>query len=201
LPDQPEHVGLVCGGSVGNPWQRSVELDLFDLKGTIDEIAAQFGVRFTARPAQLPGLAPGLAAELLRGDQVVGFFGQVGSQDDAYPLFVAELALSALADGEVSFLVEAPSRFPGIAADLTLTHSVATPWAEIDRAIAELAPPDLVSWGHKDRYRGPGVAEGAVNTTISFFYNAGDRSLTQDEVNARQLPLGEELERRFGWRG
>lgn len=200
LPDQPEHAGLVCGGTVGDPWQRAVELDLLDLKGAVDEIAAHFGVRLDARPAQLPGLVPGMTAELLHGGSVVGFFGQVDG-DDPYPLFVAELATSALEEGAISLKVEAPSRLPGIAADLTLTHAVTTPWAEIDRAIAELAPPDLVSWSHKDRYRGPGVAEGTVNTTIAFVYNAGDRSLTQDEVNARQLPLGEELARRFGWRG
>jgi phenylalanyl-tRNA synthetase beta chain len=194
-------VGLVSGGTVGTPWQRTVALDLFDLKGAVDEIAAEFGVHLDAKPARLPGLVPGLAAELLLGDHVVGFFGQVDGADDPYPLYAAELALSALEAGAVSLRVEAPSRFPGVAADLTLTHAVATPWAEIDRAIAELSPPDLVSWGHKDRYRGPGVAEGAVNTTISFVYNAGDRSLTQDEVNARQHPLGEELARRFGWRG
>lgn len=201
LPDQPEHVGLVCGGTVGSPWQRTVELDLFDLKGAVDEIAGHFGARLEARPAQLSGLVPGMSAELLHAGNVVGFFGQVDGEDDPYPLYVAELALAALEGGEISLKVDAPSRFPGIAADLTLTHAVSTPWAEIDRAIAELSPPDLVSWGHKDRYRGPGVAAGAVNTTISFFYNAGDRSLTQDEVNARQHPLGEELARRFGWRG
>jgi phenylalanyl-tRNA synthetase beta subunit len=68
----------------------------------------------------------------------------------------------------------------------------------VDRAIAEATPPDLVSWGLKDRYQGQGVPEGAVNTTISFLYNAGDRSLTLDEVNERQGALAAELKRRFG---
>ncbi len=45
------------------------------------------------------------------------------------------------------------------------------------------------------------MPEGAVNTTITFVYNARDRSLTQDEVNERQAALTAELERRFGWRG
>ena len=88
-----------------------------------------------------------------------------------------------------------------MSADLTLTHALATPWAEIDKAIRELQPPDLVSWDLKVRYRGQGVPEGAVKTTISFFYNARERSLTQEEVNERQLGLNQELERRFGWKG
>ena len=40
-----------------------------------------------------------------------------------------------------------------------------------------------------------------MNTTITFLYNSPERSLTQEEVNERQLALAAELERRFGWKG
>jgi phenylalanyl-tRNA synthetase beta chain len=197
LPDQPEHVGLVCGGTLGNPWEREVELDLFDLEGAVEALADAFGVRLDARPADLPGLLAGNAAELLRDGAVVGRV----AEEEGYPLYAAELATEALAGGEVSLEVDLPSRFPGISADFTLTHPLETPWAEIDRAIAEQAPPELVSWRLKVRYRGPGVPEGAVNTTISFEYNARERSLTQEEVNALQRGLNEKLTARFGWKG
>jgi phenylalanyl-tRNA synthetase beta chain len=200
IPDQPEHVGLVCGGRLGSPWEREIELDLFDLKGALDALAGAFGVRLEARPAELVGVLPGNSAELLRGGKVIGWFGRV-AEEEGYPLYAAELAMPALAGGDVSLQVDLPSRFPGVAADFTFTHSLETPWAEIERAIRELAPPDLVAWQLKDRYRGPGVPEGAVNTTLSFHYNARERSLTQEEVNARQGALNRELERRFGWKG
>jgi phenylalanyl-tRNA synthetase beta chain len=203
LPDQPEHVGLVCGGRTGVPWQREVELDLFDLKGAVEGLAEELGVRLEARPAELTGLLDGNAAELVRpdrGDEVVGFFGRV-EEEEGYPLYVAEIALDGLAGGDQGLAVDLPSRFPGIDADFTLTHALETPWAEIDRGIAGLAPADLVAWDLKDRYRGQGVPEGAVNTTIAFLYNSRERSLTQEEVNERQSALTEELARRFGWRG
>ncbi|HEX3551901.1 MAG TPA: phenylalanine--tRNA ligase subunit beta [Thermoanaerobaculia bacterium] len=200
IPDQPENVGLVCGGRLGTPWEREVELDLFDLKGTVDALADAFGVHLEARPADLPGALAGNSAELLRGGEVVGWFGRV-AEEEGYTLYAAELATAALAGGDVSLKVELPSRFPGITADFTFTHALDTPWAEIERTIRELAPPDLVGWQLKDRYRGPGVPEGAVNTTLSFHYNARERSLTQEEVNARQGALNQELERRFGWKG
>lgn len=200
LPDQPEHVALVCGGKVGTPWERDVELDLYDLKGAIESLADALGVRLTARPADLPGLLAGNAAELLRGEEVVGYFGRV-AEEEGYPLYAAELATASLAGGEVSLKVSPPSSFPGIATDFNLTHAVSTPWADIQRAIEEISPADLVSWGLKDRYTGPGVPEGAVKTTLSFYYNAGERSLTQEEVNDRQLALNRELERRFGIAG
>jgi phenylalanyl-tRNA synthetase beta chain len=200
IPDQPEHVGLVCGGRVGTPWEREVELDLFDLKGVIEALADAFGVRLEARPAELTGVLAGNSAELIRGGEVVGWFGRV-AEEEGYPLYAAEIATASLAGGDVSLQVELPSRFPGVTADLTFAHALETPWLEIERAIRELAPPDLISWRLKDRYRGPGVPKGAVNTTISFHYNARERSLTQEEVNARQLALSQELERRFGWKG
>ncbi|MEA2603088.1 MAG: phenylalanyl-tRNA synthetase beta chain [Acidobacteriota bacterium] len=201
IPEQPEHVGLVCGGRVGTPWEREVELDLFDLKGVIEALADAFGVRLEARPSDLPGVLAGNSAELLRGGEVVGWFGRVAEEEEGYPLYAAEVATTSLAGGDVSLQVELPSRFPGITADFTLTQRLEVPWVEVQRAIEELAPPDLVSWRLKDRYRGPGVPEGAVNTTLSFHYNARERSLTQEEVNARQLALSQELERRFGWKG
>jgi len=200
IPDQPEHVALVCGGRVGNPWQRELELDLFDLKGTVEALAEAFGITLEFRPAELPGLLAGNSAELLRDGRVVGYLGRV-EEEEGYPLYVAELDTAALAGGDPSLAIEIPSRFPGISADTTLTHALEVPWAEIDRAIAELASPELAAWELKVRYRGQGVPEGAVNTTVSFHYNARERSLTQEEVNARQASLTRELERRFGWKG
>jgi phenylalanyl-tRNA synthetase beta chain len=200
LPDQPETVALVCGGRRGTPWDRTREPDLFALKGVLESLAETFGARLEARPAELPGLARGGAAELMLRGEVVGCMGQLAAEE-AYPLYAAELLVEPLVAGDVSLAVAPPSRLPSIAADFTLTHSVEVAWAEIERAIAQAAPPDLVAFGLKDRYRGPGVPEGAVNSTITFLYNAGDRSLTQDEVNDRQLGLNRELERRFGWRG
>lgn len=200
IPDQPEHVGLVCGGRLGSPWEREVELDLFDLKGALDALFDAFGVRLEARPAELVGVLAGNSAELVRNGEVVGWFGRV-AEEEGYPLFAAEIATSALAGGEVSLQVDPPSRYPGVSADFTFTHRLETPWAEIEGVIREQAPPDLVFWQLKDRYRGTGVPEGAVNTTLSFHYNARERSLTQEEVNARQGALNQDLERRFGWKG
>lgn len=211
LPDQPEVVALVCGGTVGNPWQRETEIDLFDLKGALENLAADFGVSLAARPAELPGILSGTGAELYAeggsgpvsgapSGSPAGWFGRIAGEE-GYPLYAGELIVEALGEAPSALPVEPPSRFPGIGADLTLTHDLAVPWAEIDAAIAGAPPPDLVSRELTVRYRGPGVPEGAVNTTIHFLYNSRERSLTQDEVNERQQALAAELQRRFGMKG
>jgi phenylalanyl-tRNA synthetase beta chain len=205
LPDQPEMVGLVCGGTVGNPWQREVQLDLFDAKGAVESLAAELGVRLEARPPERPEDLPGLLAgssawlHVAGRPEPAGYLGRVEAEE-GYPLYVAEVAADAL-EGARDLAVRLPPRLPGVGADLTLTHALEVPWAEIEGAIALLAPADLASWELANRYRGEGVPAGAVNTTIHFLYNAGDRSLTQEEVNERQAVVAAELARRFGWRG
>ncbi|MBP7589674.1 MAG: hypothetical protein KBA72_17115, partial [Thermoanaerobaculia bacterium] len=57
---------------------------------------------------------------------------------------------------------------------------------------------DLSRFSLKDRYQGKGIPAGAVATTIAFHYNAPERSLTQEAVNARHQALAGSLERRFG---
>jgi phenylalanyl-tRNA synthetase beta chain len=196
-PDEVETVALVAGGELGTPWEGRRQIDFFDLKGVVEALAQALGAELAARPAELRGLAPGAAAELLRGEEAVGYLGRLAAEE-GYPLFVAELALAALGEGPASRRVELPSRFPGVPMDLTLTHPMTVAWAEIASALAELAPADLASFALRDRYQGPGVPPGAVATTIAFLYNAADRSLTQEEVNERHRAVAGELERRFG---
>ncbi len=197
-------VGLVIGGELGTPWERQHELDLFDLKGILESLAQACGTRLTARSATLPGFARGSAAELVLDaaavGPAVGYFGRLDDGEAPFPLFAAEVRLDALQSTAGPLRVEIPSRFPGIAVDLTLTHAVAIAWRDLAAAISENAVADLRSVSLKDRYQGKGVPDGAVNTTIAFLYVAEDRSLTQDEVNGRHQALAAALQERFGWK-
>ncbi|MCP4655955.1 MAG: phenylalanine--tRNA ligase subunit beta [bacterium] len=211
---EQEALALVVGGSQGNspfvplrgnPWERQVEIDFFDLKGMLENLADELGIELELRPAELPRLVAGSTAELRVAGQPQRLLGYMGELDEAevpYPLFVAELAAEGLtAAAEVSLKTRIPSKYPGIAADSTLTHPLEVSWAELARAIRELAAGELVSFGLKDRYRGPGVPEGAVNTTLYFLYNSDERSLTQEEVNEHNMRLAGELQARFGGSG
>lgn len=199
--DELEAVALVLGGSRGTPWDRPRQYDFFDLKGAVESLGEILGVEVETRPAELPGLVPGTTATLHVAGGRLGHMGRLAEEEAEFPVFVAELITDALAApaGAEDLTVEVPSRFPGIAADLTLTHSLEVAWAELAAAVEELRPADLVDFGLKDRYQGEGVPAGAVNTTLYFVYNAPDRSLTQEEVNDRQRQLAAALEERCGW--
>jgi len=197
---ETETVGLVIGGTVGSPWQGSTELDFFVLKGLVEGLAEHYGVGVEARPGDLPGVVAGTGATLHSGSgERVGWIGALALDDPPYALYGAEVEIAALTVGERFSVVSTPSRLPGVAVDLTMTHSTGVAWRDIEAAVAAAAVPDLVDFGLKDRYEGQGVPEGAVNTTAFFVYNAADRSLTQEEVNQRQQALTASLEAEFGW--
>jgi len=201
-PREAEHLALVAGGREGSPWQRLVELDVFDAKGAVEALAAALDRELEARPADVRGLVPGKAARLHLGDGTpVGILGQLDEPGEAFPLLVAELATASFLPLPAARQVALPSRFPVIAVDLTLTHPLDVPWAALAAAVEAARPPELVACELENRYQGSGVPAGAVNTTIHFVYNAPDRSLTQDEVNARQSALAALLRERFGWQG
>ncbi len=197
-----DSLGVILGGRLGSPWQRGLELDFFDLKGVLEMMARESGAELRFEPAALAGLIPGTAAEIhlaRRGaaDPVpIGYLGRVDEPESAVPLYAGEIRIEELGRGAPDE-VTAPPRHPGVAVDLTLTHSLDTAWATLAVAIRELRPESLTDFEMTDRYCGEGVPAGAVNTTISFRYGAHDRSLTQDEVNEQHGRLAEALERRF----
>jgi phenylalanyl-tRNA synthetase beta chain len=192
--DEIEVVGLVLGGELGTAWTRRRELDLFDLKGVVEEMASRAGLSVRFAAGDLAGFVGGTGSTVhLDGeDRVVGYMGQVDEPELTVSLFGAELETAAL-DQRTTPKARVPSRFPGVAVDLTLTHASRLPWARISGAIEERRPQDLVSFELKDRYSGAGVPKGSVNTTISFFYNSDERSLTRDEVNERHERLAAAL--------
>ncbi len=195
-------VAWVAGGRLGTPWEREHEVDFYDLKGVVDSLALVLGVTFVSRPAAVPGLMEGAAAEIsIEGadDQVVGVLGQVADEDGPYPLFVVEIALDRVGLPTGSLAIQAPSKYPAIAVDMTLTHAVSVVWSDIERTIRDQGASELKEYGLKDRYRGKGVPEGAVNTTLSFLYNSDHRSLSQEEVNNYHDGLARKLEERFGY--
>ncbi len=195
-----EAAALVAGGRSGGAWDRHPELDVLSLKGAGEALFAEFGAPPPpVRATELPGVVAGTGGEWLGADgRPCGWFGQLERAETPFPLYAAELVVAALRAGRERRAVEPPPRLPGIVADLTLTHALTLGWAELARAIAEVAVPNLAGFRLKDRYQGGGVPAGAVATTITFDYHGGERTLTQDEVNAAHAALGAALERRFG---
>ncbi|MCH9649907.1 MAG: phenylalanine--tRNA ligase subunit beta [Deltaproteobacteria bacterium] len=196
---EKDALGLVVGGQTGTPWENGRPLDFFDLKGILESLGVALDEELTLVPASRSGLSDDCAAEIRCGSRQAGYCGLLEEGEGPFPLFVAEIDVETLGTGVRRDTISEPSRFPGIQADLTLTHSVQVSWGDLRQAIEAVSPDDLASFHLKDRYQGKGVPAGAVNTTLTFVYTSSDRSLTQDEVNDRQGLVAEALNSRFAW--
>jgi phenylalanyl-tRNA synthetase beta chain len=194
-----EAVGLAIGGRFGTPWEGARELGFFELKGLL-ESSLEGGAELRFRSASLAGFVAGTGSEILDAEgRRVGVLGVVDDADLAVPVAMGEILMAALT-GDEPRAIAVPSRFPGIAVDTTILHADAVRWRDLAAAIGEARVDNLTAFGLKDRYRGEGVPAGTVKSTLWFDYQATDRSLTQEEVNARHFGLVSELERRFGYR-
>ncbi len=197
--DEFEAVGLVSGGRCGTDWDRQLEADAFALKGVCERLCSELGAPpVTLVAAALPGIVAGTGAlwHDPRGGRL-GWSGRIEGGELPFPLFAAELALDSFAAATAPRPVRAPPRLPGISADLTLTHSTELFWSELVGELDRDRPALLVGFRLKDRYQGPEIPPGAVATTLTLDYHGGERSLTQDEVNACHAVLVERLERRY----
>jgi phenylalanyl-tRNA synthetase beta chain len=68
----------------------------------------------------------------------------------------------------------------------------------IDEFARSLLLANLESLKLLDRYEGPGVAEGAVKTTVRLTFRSQERTLEQEEVNRERDRLANALREKFG---
>ena len=199
-----ERVGILLAGLTRRHWslENGEREDFFDGAGIAEALMKGLGLGESRAPItfkEVPSssssssfsfLASGRAASVEIGGVCCGWVGVLepslaASWDLADPV-VADLDLDLLA----SMLpppvtsVEPPPRFPGSEVDITVMHAVATAWKALEAAARADAPPELVAVEAKGRYRGPGVPDGFVKTTLTLRFGSPQRSLARDDVNA-----------------
>jgi phenylalanyl-tRNA synthetase beta chain len=195
-------VGLAwTGTAVGNHWSgHARDVDFFDVKGVVEQLAAALNVPLDFAPATEAFLVPGQTASVTvtpggtSGGTVVGVLGQIAPAiADARGLppqdrvFVAELSLDALARAYVakSDATQPLPRYPSVVRDLSIVVADVLP-AQIIRGTIQSAgrgtPAPLVHVDFFDRYQGAGIPSGRVSVSVRLTFQASDRTLTDQEV-------------------
>jgi phenylalanyl-tRNA synthetase beta chain len=190
---EERRVALLFTGARCRHWSEVArEVDFFDGSGAVTALFRGLGLPEPSfEGTSLPFLAPGRAAAILGADS--GRLGWVGvlagslaaAWDLADPV-VAEVDLERLAKKvpPPADSVAAPPKLPGSEVDLTVTHALALPWRELESCVRAGAPAELLAVEAKGRYRGPGVPEGFVKTTLTLRFGSPSRSLAREEINA-----------------
>ena len=189
-----KRVGILLSGRRRRHWsETSEETDFFEGAGIAAALLQGLGFApgsFTFEENLSSYLAQGRAASIRCSGRECGWVGvleaSLAATWDLTDPVVADLDLdllgSLLAPPVTS--VEPPPRFPGSEVDLTVTHPLSTAWKELESAVRGGAPAELVAVEAKGRYRGPGVREGLVKTTLTLRFGSSLRSLAREDVNA-----------------
>ncbi|MFN0088177.1 MAG: phenylalanine--tRNA ligase subunit beta [Blastocatellia bacterium] len=207
-PAEIERLALVATGARSEgDWQAaSARVDFYDLKGAIETTVEALGLPaadFTAAET-IGHLHPGRAAAISVGGTRVGSLGQLHPRIAAsckfkQPVFVAELDLGAMLDGDRAEVRYRPlPKYPTVTRDLAVLIDKAVSFRAMRAAILDLAIPELMGVRLFDIYAGRELPEGKHSVALSLRYRAADRTLTDEEVSAAHDSVLKALEMAFG---
>ncbi|MGE5214862.1 MAG: phenylalanine--tRNA ligase subunit beta [Nitrospirota bacterium] len=200
--NEERHLGILLWGSTASAsnWRSPTRrnLDLFDLKGTLEGIVPNLSFG----PAKRSDFA--LAIEILSDDQPIGFAGQLSADKSSAPgpVFIAELNLDRFPIGGSAKKFRELDRYPAITRDIAMIVPEKLTHAEIRRAIENPSEPLLESVQLFDLFTTKDEADpgGASGKSLAYrlTYRAKNRTLTNEEVTAAHAKIRERLKRELG---
>jgi phenylalanyl-tRNA synthetase beta chain len=190
LADEPTWAAGVLAGrrpsqiGLGTPW------DVFDAEAlafvAIRAVSGDIPLRVRATRS-IPYLHPGVAGEIVRGQEVVGWFGEVhpdvrkrlGVEGAvfAFDLELAKLPLAAPAQ------MQPIPRFPASTRDVSLLVAAEIPAARVTEVIEQVAEPLVQRIRLLEDYRDPKLGDGRKSMLWSIEYRSPERTLTDVEVD------------------
>jgi phenylalanyl-tRNA synthetase beta chain len=169
--------------------------DFFDARGVLEAIAHHFKLPLAVRPAEGKWLRGGQAAAAFSGDRRIALVGAVAPEtlhryDLKGDVFAAEIEVAELMASVRPWEMTEVSKFPGVPMVLPLLHEPSLQYETIAAKVRQLDVPYLREIGIWDRFvRDNAVPGEEVKTAIGLWYQAADRSLTQEEVNDAHAKL------------
>jgi phenylalanyl-tRNA synthetase beta chain len=205
LPSEDVKIAAIFTGTFGPLaiGEKAKKADFYTIKGIVEALLEGLGIRETLfQPAAVPGMHPGRTASIEAKGVCLGYMGALHpSVEEAWDLketYYFELNLAALeetADDAIEF--RALPKFPAIERDLAVVVALDIPAGSIESAIREAAGDLLEEVRLFDVYQGSQVEAGKKSVAFSLVYRAEDRTLTDEEVQARHNKVVEVLENVF----
>lgn len=191
LPEEPTHLGVVLFGRryVASWLGGEGTIDFFDLKGVMESLLSGLGIKDAKIvKGEHSSYHPGRCAMLALNGTTIGTFGELHPRVvEAFDLEGRVCAGEFDLDSLISHIPEvpeyaAPPRFPAVVQDVAMVVDAAIPNDDIEALIRELGQPLLKQTKLFDVYTGEHIPEGKRSLAYSLTYQAGDRTLTDEEV-------------------
>lgn len=203
--------GIIGGDPTVGRWVNSGKekpMTWYEAKGILESVFQRLGITVEYQPdCRDSRLHPGRTASLwVQGDRL-GTFGQLHPQlrqerglSDA--VYVFELDLDVLLDkmnqDEILIPVLKPySSYPASDRDIAFFAPTKVSVAEIERVMAKAAGTLLESVELFDQYLGENVPEGQRSLAFRLIYRAGDRTLTEEDIESVHQQVREALTEKF----
>ena len=176
------HAAFVLFGNAG---------DFFDAKGVVEQIASRFHLPLSYGRSDEPYLQAGKQASCGIGHigvmrrETLQAFGVKGE------VVAGEIRIDPLLESRPEWKMTQVARFPGVPMILAITHEPHLEYQKLIDTIRSFDLPHLHEVGLRDRFKPED--SNVVKTTLGMWYQAFDRSLTQDEVAALQQQLASRL--------
>ena len=188
IDQQPMLAGIVTGGQLPENWANGRrDADFFDVKGELESLFSLLGIEVRFAAGQHPALHPGQTAQLLLGEQPVGWLGAMHPQvqkklDLNGTIFMFELFLNPIVSGYVPNFKEF-SKYPEVRRDLAIIIGNEIAFADVDRVVRNNAGERLTALRAFDVYEGEKLGEGKRSLALSLFWQHPERTLNDDEVH------------------
>ncbi|RKR74466.1 phenylalanine--tRNA ligase subunit beta [Frondihabitans australicus] len=206
LPAQPRKLAILALGLTVDrqPGEPARAVGLADVLDALRVAALEVAAEITVRQSAHPSLHPGRTADVLVGDEVIGYAGEL------LPALAAELDLPrvvAVAEIDLDRLLALGrhepeptpiSSYPVATQDLSLVVGADAPAGEVLETVVEGAGELLEYARLVDDYRGAGLEDGAKSLTFALRFRATDRTLTAAEASEAKQGAVRLAGERFG---
>ncbi len=177
--------------------------DFFKVKGIVEGIADEFNLTFSYRKAEKPFLHPGITAEILCGEDVIGYIGKLAYEvceeiSLGKSAFVAEINYEVLKTHFASTMKYEPlPKFPDVVRDFAFVCDETITCGEIEAIIRKSAK-NIRSIHLFDVFRGSQLGEGKKSMAYTVTFRAGDKQLKDEDVARYTDKILKTLEKELG---
>jgi phenylalanyl-tRNA synthetase beta chain len=171
---------------------RDAKFDVSDIKGFVEELLEQFGLRgvIITRRTDQSSLFLEAAIVALGGKLLLGELGQLSpalakKYDLRDAVLLAELSLDQLlARRNPSKSFKSLPQFPAIRRDVAILVAETVTHDSVLQTVKQANPANLEAVELFDVFRGKNVPEGQKSLAYAFTYRSAEKTLTDAEVNA-----------------
>ncbi|MEG4233775.1 phenylalanine--tRNA ligase subunit beta [Microcoleus sp. Pol11C3] len=204
--------GIIGGDPTVWKWQqggRDRPLSWFEAKGILESVFQELGLSVEYQSdSSNTRLHPGRTAALSLNGKHLGVFGQLHPQlqqekDLPEQVYVFQLDLAVLLaaldrSNNLTRKFAGYSSFPASDRDIAFFAPVEVPVVEMQSAMKKAAGSLLDSVELFDEYRGDNVPAGQRSLAFRLIYRAGDRTLSETDVEPAQQKVRDVLVEKFG---